>query len=162
MVGLIIFAIIIVVIICIYKKKTRNRYNSSGYNNTYNYGNRGNNTNYNTNNNSGQNRNNQGYNTGNSNSTGVVYYATTNKRKVDNLYRFDYKKVGSSWRAYILRMPPLNGRDGSGTVTHRLYDGSQAYVCWNKDIGTKKGAQDVSRVWADNIQQYIETGRRFG
>lgn len=92
----------------------------------------------------------------------MVYYANDNHGRRDREYRFNYKKVNGSWRAYILRMPSLGGRDSSGTVTHRLYDGTKPYVCWDSRVNSLKDMQTISRVWADSIQEYIATGKRFG
>ena len=42
------------------------------------------------------------------NETGpLVYYANDRHGGKDREYRFNYKKVNGSWRAYILRMPSL-------------------------------------------------------
>lgn len=91
----------------------------------------------------------------------MVYFANDRHGRPDKEYRFNYKKVGSGWRAYILRMPNLRGRsDGSGTI-HRLYDYDGYYICWDSQVNTLKDMQIISRRWADNIQEYISTGR-FG
>lgn len=92
----------------------------------------------------------------------MIYFANDRHRRRDKEYHFNYKKVGGSWRAYILRMPSLGGRDTSGVKTHRLYDNGQAYVCWDRPVTSLKDIQTISRVWADNIQEYIATGRGFG
>jgi hypothetical protein len=92
----------------------------------------------------------------------IIYYANDHHDCRDKEYQFNYKKVGDSWRAYILRMPSLCGRDGNGSVTHRLYDGNSPYVCWDSPVETLKDMQTISKVWADSIQEYIATGKRFG
>jgi hypothetical protein len=92
----------------------------------------------------------------------MVYYANDRHGRPDKEYRFNYKLVGGSWRAYILRMPDLAGRNGGGSVTHRLYDGGSPYICWDSAVTSLKDMQTISRVWADNIQEYIATGRTFG
>ena len=98
-----------------------------------------------------------------SNETGpMVYFANDNHHQKDNEYRFNYKKVSGSWRAYIVKMPSLGTRDKSGLVTHRKYDNGNPYVCWDQPINTLKDMQTISRVWADNIQEYIATGKKFG
>ncbi len=91
----------------------------------------------------------------------VVYFANDTNGSSDREYRFEYKKVGDGWRAYILRMPSLNGRDPSGVSTHRLNDNGVNYVCWDRPVTTLKGMQAISKKWADCIQNYISTGR-FG
>lgn len=89
----------------------------------------------------------------------MVYFANDRYGRSDREYRFNYKKVGGSWRAYILRMPSLEGRaDGSGTI-HRLHDNGGYYICWDRAVNTLKDMQNVSRIWADCIQTYIATGR---
>lgn len=91
----------------------------------------------------------------------MVYFANDRHGRPDKEYRFNYKKVGGSWRAYILRMPSLEGHSsGSGTI-HRLHDSDGYYICWDSPVNTLKGMQNVSRRWADCIQEYISTGR-FG
>lgn len=92
----------------------------------------------------------------------MVYFANDRHGHRDREYRFNYKKVGDGWRAYILRMPSLKGRRPDAVITHRLHDAEGYYVCWNQSIRTLKEMQTVSRVWADSIQEYIATGKRFG
>lgn len=92
----------------------------------------------------------------------VVYFANNPHRRRDKEYHFNYVKVNGSWRAYILRMPSLGNRDESGVVTHRIFDNGQPYVCWNRPVTSLKDMQTISKVWADNIQEYIATGKRFG
>lgn len=92
----------------------------------------------------------------------MIYYANDHHGRTDKEYRFNYKKVGNSWRAYILKMPSLEGRDSSGAVTHRMYDNGRPYVCWDSQVKTLRDMQIISKVWADNIQEYIATGKRFG
>ena len=91
----------------------------------------------------------------------MVYFANDRHGSNDKEYRFNYKKVGNGWRAYILRMPSLGGRsDESGTI-HRLHDSGGYYICWDRPVNTLKDMQTISRRWADSIQEYISTGR-FG
>ena len=92
----------------------------------------------------------------------MVYYANDNHGRRDKEYRFNYKKVNGFWRAYILQMPSLEGRASDGHTTHRLWDGSRPYVCWDTPVGSLGDIQAISRVWADCIQEYIATGKRFG
>lgn len=92
----------------------------------------------------------------------VVYFANGNDKNADREYRFNYKRVNGSWRAYILRMPDLKDRNSSGVVTHRLYDNDKPYVCWDRPVDTLEDMQTISKVWADNIQEYIATGKTFG
>lgn len=97
------------------------------------------------------------------NETGpMVYFANDKHGGKDREYRFNYKKVNGSWRAYILRMPSLGNRSTDGHATHRLWDGSKPYVCWDSPVNSLSDMQTISRVWADNIQEYIATGKRFG
>ena len=92
----------------------------------------------------------------------MVYFANAKNKTADREYRFNYKQVNGSWRAYILHMPSLGSRDASGVVTHRLYDNGNPYVCWDRDVKSLEDMQTISKVWADNIQEYIATGKRFG
>ena len=92
----------------------------------------------------------------------MVYFANDNHGSLDREYRFNYKKVDSSWRAYILQMPDLMGRNSSGFSTHRMWDGDKPYVCWTKKVDSLRDIQTISKLWADNIQEYIATGKIFG
>lgn len=92
----------------------------------------------------------------------VVYFANDPHHQADREYRFQYTESGGSWRAYILRMPSLEGRDPSGAVTHRLYADGRPYVCWDREVRSLGDMQAISRLWADSIQEYIATGKRFG
>lgn len=95
--------------------------------------------------------------------TGPMVYFANNKHGLrDKEYQFNYKKVNGSWRAYILRMPSLGNRDSDGHSTHRFWDGGSSYVCWDCPVNSLKDMQTISRVWADNIQEYIATGKKFG
>lgn len=106
----------------------------------------------------------------NANETGVmVYYANDRHGRSDREYRFNYKKVYDTqfqkycWRAYIVRMPSLCGRDPDLHKTHRFTNGSgQYWVCWDSPVNTLKDMQAISRVWADSLQEYIATGKLFG
>ena len=92
----------------------------------------------------------------------MIYYANNRHGRRDYEYKFNYKKVNGAWRAYIIRMPDLNGRNGAASITHRLYDNGNAYVCWDTPLSTLKEAQIVSKKWADCLQEYIATGKEFG
>lgn len=93
----------------------------------------------------------------------MVYYANDTHGSRDREYRFNYKKVNGTWRAYIIRMPSLGNRDATSIPTHRLWDdNNNAYICWDNEVYSLKDMQNISRVWADSIQEYIATGKRFG
>lgn len=99
----------------------------------------------------------------------MIYYANDRHGRPDKEYRFQYKWVydtvlnAYTWRAYIIRMPDLCGRDPDLHKTHRWRNGAgQYWVCWDSVLPTLKDIQSVSRVWADAIQEYIATGKRFG
>lgn len=99
----------------------------------------------------------------------MVYYANSRHGRCDKEYRFNYKQVYDSqfgkitWRAYILRMPSLRGRNSDAHTTHRWHDSNNNYwVCWDRPVNSLKEIQAISRAWADHIQEYIATGKRFG
>ncbi len=92
----------------------------------------------------------------------MIYFANNRHGSSDKEYRFNYKKVGDSWRAYIIRTPGWRGRDSGLAITHRLHDTQGHYVCWDRPVNTLKDMQTISRIWADSIQEYIATGKRFG
>lgn len=80
---------------------------------------------------------------------------------------FDYRKVvtpkcpNGEWRAYITKMPNLHGRSTSFHRTHRLSDGNEYYVCWSEPFTTKETCVEVSKIWAEKIQEYAHTGKEF-
>lgn len=93
----------------------------------------------------------------------MVYYANDNHGRSDREYRFNYKRIDGAWRAYILRMPSLGNRDARSIPTHRLWDdNNNPYICWQGRITSLHDMQNISREWADCIQEYIATGKRFG
>lgn len=99
----------------------------------------------------------------------MIYFADDRYGRKDREYRFNYKRVyddqfnAYSWRAYILRMPSLCGRNDDGRITHRWSDGNgNFWVCWDRAVNSLEEMQTISRVWANSIQEYIATGKRFG
>lgn len=93
----------------------------------------------------------------------VYYFANGRGSLEDRTFCFSYEKVGESWRAYIVKMPSLRSRDSSFALTHRLRaDDGRTYVCWDSPIHNLKDMQNVSKMWADCICEYIKTGKRFG
>lgn len=93
----------------------------------------------------------------------MIYYANDRHGGTDKEYRFNYKRINGAYRAYILKMPDLRGRDGRSIPTHRLWDeNNKPYICWNRTVTSLKDMQTISRAWADSIQEYIATGKRFG
>lgn len=93
----------------------------------------------------------------------MIYYANDHHGGTDKEYLFNYKRINGAYRAYILQMPDLRGRDGRSIPTHRLWDeNNKPYICWNRTVTSLKDMQNISRVWADSIQEYIATGKRFG
>lgn len=92
----------------------------------------------------------------------MIYFANDRHGSTDKEYQFNYRKVNGVWRAYIVKMPSLRGRNSGSAITHRLYDNGRAYICWDRPVTNLKDMQVISRAWADNIQEYIATGRRFG
>ena len=77
----------------------------------------------------------------------------------DGKYVFELKKVGNSWRAYIVRTPPIIGRDTSATVIHQLSDAGRKYVCIAGDVPSKELMISLAKQWARGLQNYISTGQ---
>lgn len=97
-----------------------------------------------------------------------MYHSNDQHGTGNNSYLFSYKFKRSSggevgWYSYILKMPDFNGRDDSTHRTHRVkdVDGSY-YISWNGPVHTLKDMQAISHIWADKLQEYIETGKPFG
>lgn len=91
----------------------------------------------------------------------VNYYANDSHNNPDKWFQFKYKKVGNEWLTYILRMPSLKGRDPNLHLTHRYRNGNTYWICRDPQPTTLRDAQNVSRVWADCIMEYIATGKTF-
>lgn len=91
----------------------------------------------------------------------VNYYANDSHNSSDKWFQFKYKKVGNEWLTYILRMPSLKGRDPNLHLTHRYRNGNTYWICRDPQPTTLRDAQNVSRVWADCIMEYIATGKTF-
>lgn len=99
----------------------------------------------------------------------MIYYANDPHHLGDREYRFRYKWVydtsfgANTWRAYIVRMPSLRGRPNDGHSTHHWSDADgNWWICWDRALTDLSEIQSVSRIWADSIQEYIATGKRFG
>lgn len=59
--------------------------------------------------------------------------------------------------------PSLCGRPSDGHTTHRWSDADgNHWVCWDSPVTSLTEMQSVSRLWADSVQEYIATGKRFG
>ena len=90
----------------------------------------------------------------------IVYFAndSTDDGTHDKEYIFSYKKTGTTWRAYIEKMPDLKGRSDSAGTIHRLYSMGRYYICWSGNVDSLSDMQIISKSWADKIQRYIYTG----
>lgn len=77
----------------------------------------------------------------------------------DGKYVFEVKKVGETWRAYIVRTPSLAGRDSSSAVVHQLSDSGRKYVCISGTVASKTTMIALAKQWSRGLQNYIETGQ---
>lgn len=77
-------------------------------------------------------------------------------------YKFHYRKVNGSWRAYIIEQPSYGLRDPDPYVTHRLCDSNgDWYVCWSTVIATEEECRSVADHWASCTDKYIASGATF-
>ena len=76
-------------------------------------------------------------------------------------YKFNIRRVGNEYRAYILESPSYRGRATDLHSTHRHYDGWRYYVCWSNPVTSYDDMVNVATQWANCTQQYIEHGTRF-
>lgn len=76
-------------------------------------------------------------------------------------YRFNIRRVGNEYRAYILEFPSYRGRATDLHSTHRHYDGGRYYVCWSMPVTSYDDMVNIATQWANCTQQYIEHGTRF-
>ena len=77
----------------------------------------------------------------------------------DGKYVFELKKVRDCWRAYIVRTPPIVGRDTAATIVHQLSDSGRKYVCIMGNVPTKERMIGLAKMWANGLQNYIVTGQ---
>ena len=84
-------------------------------------------------------------------------YAVTSPHGHRYNFRFEYKKVGSVWRAYIVNSPSYGSRSSSAGTVHRLNDGRD-YVCWKPEPTRLDDITQVSKNWAKATANYIDTG----
>jgi hypothetical protein len=89
----------------------------------------------------------------------TIYYRTKDGQ-ADYAFNVERQSDGT-WRSYIERQPPYQGRADDAHSTHRLSDGSRKYVCWNSPLRSEAQAKTVAAVWADATQLYIRNGKRF-
>ena len=87
--------------------------------------------------------------------TGVIYYRTRDG-KADYGFSIERKPNGS-YLAYIVSTP-----EGARGAPHVLSDRRGRYVCWSGPLRSVEETRAVAAMWADNMQEYIKTGRRFG
>lgn len=89
-----------------------------------------------------------------------MYYRTRDGRAD---YRFSFERqADQSWRIYVTAMPPSATPRGDPGTVHLIRDDLGCYyVCWTDAIRTRAHALHVASTWADAMQRYIRTGRRF-
>lgn len=95
-----------------------------------------------------------------------TYQARDQKETGENTYLFLYKvkcfQGEYGQYAYILKTPDFNGRDSSTHMTRRVKDGDGSYfISWDRPVQSLKDMQTISHIWADKLQEYIETGKRL-
>ena len=80
-----------------------------------------------------------------------------------DVYVFNYEKVGSSWRAYIMNSPSYGSRASGAHATHRHYDSSRNlhYICFTPAPTRLEDITQVSKTWAKCTTSYIDTGKTF-
>ena len=102
-----------------------------------------------------------GYMTSSATSSEYLDYVAPGRSPVSQRsYRFQIKRVGGEYRAYILNSPRYLSRSTDGHSTHRHYDG-RYYVCWSTPVRSQSDMVNIARQWADCTQKYIEYGTRF-
>ena len=94
----------------------------------------------------------------------MVYYAKHTSGDGDNKYCFNFRKTNNAWLAYIVRTPDFNDKSDSTYITHRVYDknNSSYFISWDRPVDSLKDIQTFAKVWAGNMQKYIEAGKYFG
>ncbi len=92
--------------------------------------------------------------------TSIQTYRTNDGR---NFFKFEFVKVGSTYRVYILSGMSYGSRDAGPHASHRFTDSARNlhYICFDPEPRTLRDAFNVASGWAENTQRYIETGRSF-
>jgi hypothetical protein len=77
----------------------------------------------------------------------------------DNIYKFQIiRQSDQNYRIYIIQTPGYLGRDESLQITHRYRNQDRFYICWTHPIEDSKGAEAISKLWANGTQVYRNTG----
>ncbi len=89
------------------------------------------------------------------------YRAVDDTSNRSGWFTFKIVRKKGSYRAYVIKMPPLNGRDSSLMKVHMLSDGKHYYVCVIGDVLTKDRMKGIARFWAKRYLRYVETGMDY-
>lgn len=78
-------------------------------------------------------------------------------------FKFEFVKVGSIYRAYVLTGMNYGSRATDAHSTHRYFDSSRNlhYICFSPDPQTLRDAYNVASGWAEHTKRYIERGISF-
>lgn len=77
------------------------------------------------------------------------------------LFVFKISRKTDGYRAYVLKSPPLHGRDASLTKVHMLRDGRRYYVCVLGSVPTLEKMKAIARLWAKRYLRYAATGKDY-
>ena len=65
----------------------------------------------------------------------------------------------SGWRIYIIDRYDYGRRSTAAAHIHRYTDDCGFYICWDRQIGSFRDAQQVTASWAEATLRYMRTGK---
>ena len=92
----------------------------------------------------------------------MAYNGTYRTKSGRNYFRFSFvQQPNGEVRAYIESQPSYGGRPTDRHSTHRHWEGSRPYVCFEPLPRNLAEAIDVAKSWAEHTEQYVRNGTPF-
>lgn len=93
----------------------------------------------------------------------MAYKGTYRTESGKNYFSFSYEKQSDGEiRVFIESQPDYQGRETNGHATHRYgVSSDRPHVCYDPPPENLKDAIEISKVWADKTEKYIDTGKKF-
>lgn len=89
------------------------------------------------------------------------YRAVDETSNCGGWFKFKIIRKKGTFRAYVMEMPSLNGRDSSLSKVHMLRDGKRYYVCVVGEVYSKDRMKGIARFWAKRYMRYVATGMDY-
>ncbi len=91
----------------------------------------------------------------------MAYRCTYRTKSGRNFFKFSLVQLSSGEVRIFIDYQPSYGRwrSESGHATHRYGIGSRPYICYEPTLTNRSDAIKVVKVWSENTERYIDTGR---